>query len=260
VVLVRSSFAPEITFESESGNLACWLKGGGVICRATTHSWTSRAADPQTECPPAKRTSGIQLTKDVLRERSDCYDQAENADTVLGYGHGLELDGVRCVAEQRGITCIRTADGVGFTISREDLSHTPSNTPLLHSRATEIDQGSMTMYPAGFRVAFVVEELANCSLDANLATCIVNSRADAPSDPTCAGDQSLTAEVAGEQRGRLVYECRTDTNGGEDRLHAGGSIQVGDLRCSATGTALRCAHFDGRKHGFEVDSSSFRGF
>lgn len=261
VVLLRSRFAPTVTFQSASGNLACWF-AGDVICRAKAHAWTSQAADPQTECPPAKRVSGIQLTKDVLAERSDCYDQAENPDTVLAYGHGLELDGVRCVSEQRGITCVRTADGVGFSISRATLSHRPWDSPLLHVPAATLDHAGTTVLPSGFHVAFWAgDHLADCLLDADTATCLVNSSATAaPGDPTCEFDQALTAEVRGTRRGRLVYDCRSDANGGQDQLRAGESIQVGDLRCSAGATRVRCAHLDGAKHGFEVDSTTFRGF
>jgi len=259
-VLVSSRFAPEITFQSPSGNLACWFTGG-VICRARAHTWTSHASDPQTECPPAKRTSGVQLTEHALNERSDCYDQAENPGAVLAFGHGLELGGVRCVSEERGITCLRKADGIGFSISREELSLTPWDGPLLHVAAASLDHGSGTVLPAGFHVAFHVGDyFADCLLTADLATCMVQSTAAGEPAPTCEGDQALTAEVTGDTRGKLVHECRSDANGGEALLKAGESVQVGDLRCAANAANLRCAHLGGARHGFEVDESSFRGF
>lgn len=266
VVRVSDRFAASVTFQSPSGNLACWFTGG-VICRAKSHTWTSRDPQPQT-CPAAKRTSGIQLSSEELDdrsyeliERSDCYDQAENPSVVLAYGHGLELDGVRCVSEQRGITCQRTADGVGFSISREELSHTPWDSPLLHMKATTLDRGSTTVFPAGFQLSFAVEELADCLLDAKRASCLVNSSATGPTkDPTCQGDQALTARVNGKERGRLVYDCRTDMNGGQVLLRSGQVVQVGDLRCSVNATRLRCAHLGDGKHGFDVDASSFRGY
>ena len=203
----------------------------------------------------------MQLGGDELTERSDCYDQAENPSMVLGYGHGLELDGVRCVSEQRGITCQRTEDGVGFSISRETLSHTPWDSPMLHVRAVTLDRGSATVFPAGFQLSFTVEELADCLLDAERATCLVHSSAKGPpQDPTCDGDQALTAQVYGHDHGRLLFDCRTDANGGAVRVRQGEAVQVGDLRCSVQGTRLRCAHSGGDKHGFDVDAASFRGY
>jgi hypothetical protein len=262
VIRVRDRFAASVTFESASGNLACWFSGG-VICRAKSHTWTSHAPQPQTECPPARRTSGIQLGSGELTERSDCYDQAEHPSVVLANGHGLELDGVRCVSERRGITCQRTADGVGFSISREKLSHTPWDSPLLRVKAVSLDVGSTTVFPAGFGLSFLVGNLADCLLEADRATCLVNGRAGSslpPKDPTCEFDQALTALVRGNDRGRLVYDCRSDANGGQDRVRPGEAVQVGDLRCSVNGSKLRCAHLGGAKHGFDVDASSFRGY
>jgi hypothetical protein len=261
MALLQARFDPEVRFESPSGNLACWFTGD-VICRAKTHAWTSRAPEPQTECPPARRTSGIQLTKRGLEEHSDCYDQAEGPGAVLAYGHGLELAGVRCVSEERGITCRRAADGVGFSISQATLSHTPWDSPLLRTKAAPLGSGGTTVFPAGFHIAFVSEgSAANCYLSARLATCLVDSKATArPLDPDCQFDQSLTAEVEGTSRGRLVYHCRSDANGGQERLRVGESVQVGDLRCTAGPSRLRCAHLGGAKNGFEVDASSFRGF
>ncbi|HVE73484.1 MAG TPA: hypothetical protein VNA30_00105 [Mycobacteriales bacterium] len=261
VIAVPSRFGAEVRFQSASGNLACWLYDGGVICRATAHTWTSRATEPQTECPPAKRTSGIQLSRSGLTERSDCYDVVPEPGTVLAYGHGLELGGMRCISEERGITCRRAADGVGFSISREELSHTPWQSPLLRAPANTLDQGRTTVFPAGFNIAFLVEGLANCEMAGDRASCLVSSSASAPpGDPDCEFDQSLTAEVKGTQRGQLLYHCRSDANGGQERVAAGRGVQVGDLRCSALAKRLRCAHLGGAKHGFEVDSSSFRGF
>jgi hypothetical protein len=260
VVRVSDRFGASVSFQSPSGNLACWFTGG-VICRATSHTWTSRAPEPQTECPPAKRTSGIQLGASTMQERSDCYDQAENPSVVLAYGHGLELDGVRCVSEPRGITCQRTADGVGFSISREQLSHTPWDSPLLRVKATTLDRGSTTVFPAGFGLSFRVEELADCRLSATRASCLVNSSATGTTnDLPCEGDQALTARVYGKERGRLVYDCRTDANGGEILVRSGEAVQVGDLRCSVNAAQLRCMHLGGGKHGFDVDASSFRGY
>jgi hypothetical protein len=198
-----------------------------------------------------------------LTERSDCYDQAEHPSVVLAYGHGLELDGVRCVSERRGITCQRTTDGVGFSISREKLSHTPWDSPLLRVKAVSLDVGSTTVFPAGFGLSFLVGDLADCLLEADRATCLVNGRAGSslpPKDPTCEFDQALTALVRGNDRGRLVYDCRSDANGGQDRVRPGEAVQVGDLRCSVNGSKLRCAHLGGAKHGFDVDASSFRGY
>ena len=260
VVRVSDRFAASVTFQSASGNLACWFTGG-VICRAKSHTWTSHAPQPQTECPPARRTSGIQLGRVELTERSDCYDQAENPSVVLAYGHGLEVDGVRCVSEQRGITCQRTADGVGFSISRAELSHTPWDSPLLRVRAVTLDRDHTTVFPAGFQLSFRVADLADCQLDADRATCLVNSRASGPpQDPTCDGDQALTALVDRNDRGRLIYDCRTDANGGQDRVRPGEAVQVGDLRCSVNAARLRCAHLGGTKHGFDIDASAFRGY
>lgn len=105
----------------------------------------------------------------------------------------------------------------------------------------------------------VGDYFANCFMAADLATCVVNSTVSAPADPTC-GDQPLTAEVTGDNRGRLIHECRSDANGGQDLLNAGESVQVGDLRCAAGEANLHCAHVSGSRHGFEVNSSSFRGF
>ena len=261
VVLIPSRFAPQVTFQSSSGNLACWFTGG-VICRAKAHSWTSHATAPQTECPPARRTSGIQLTKSTLSERSDCYDQAEHPGAVLAYGHGLELDGVRCVSEQRGVTCVRTDDGAGFSISSHVLSHVPWDGPLLHTPAVALGHGSRTVLPTGFHVAFLAgEHLADCLLDAAAVSCLVNSTAKAPPRKAgCQGDQALTARLSGTDRGRIFYDCRTDANGGEDRLARGESLQVGELLCTAGATTLACTHLGGNKHGFVISSSTFQGF
>lgn len=260
VVLVPSEFSAQATFRSATGNLACRLSGG-VICRATEHTWSSRAEDPQEECPPDLRTSGVQLTDTDLQERSDCYDPVEEPSAVLAYGHGLELDGIRCISEARGITCVRTADQVGFSISRSTLSRVPWDSPLLRAPAATLASGSTAVFPPGVRVAFGVDRLADCLLDAGVATCLVSSAASPPPrDTDCELGQALTAEVAGTGRGLLLYDCRSDANGAQDILRAGESVQVGDLRCTAGAERLRCAHEGGRRHGFEIDSSSFRGF
>jgi hypothetical protein len=117
------------------------------------------------------------------------------------------------------------------------------------------------VFPAGFALSFAVRELADCLLDADRASCLVNSHASPPpQDPTCDLDQALTARVTAHDRGRLVYDCRSDANGGEDSLRSGEAVQVGDLRCSLRAARLRCAHLGGSKHGFDVDASSFRGY
>ena len=261
VIRVSDRFTASATFQSASGNLACRFTGG-VICRAKSHTWNSPAPQPQPGCPPPRRTSGIQLGRGGLTERSDCYDQAEHPSLVLAYGHGLEPDGVRCISEQRGITCQRTADGVGFSISREKLNHTPWDSPLLRVQAASLDVDSTTVFPAGFGLSFLVGDLADCRLESDLATCLVNSRVSSspPQNPTCDGDQALTATVYRKGRGQLGYDCRSDANGGQGRVRPGEAVQVGDLRCSVNGSRLRCAHLDGGGHGFDVDASSFRGY
>lgn len=232
-----------------------------MICRARVHTWTTHAPQPQTECPAAKRTSGIQLTNKAVEERSDCYDPAQNADTVLAYGHGFEIDGIRCISEQRGITCVRLADHIGFSISTNQLSHQPWDSPLLQQRPGTLGSSGTTRFPSGFHVSFVAADIADCLLAAPVASCLVRSDATAPpGDPACDLDQALTARVLSAARGELVRECRSDANGGQTRLRSGEAVQVGDLRCTASPTALRCAHLDGNKHGFVVDQKSFRGF
>jgi hypothetical protein len=197
-----------------------------------------------------------------LEERSDCYDQVEDADTVLTYGHGLELDGVRCISEDRGITCRRSADGTGFSISRIALSHRPWDSPLLHGPPEHLGGGRETVLPKGAHVSFLVGDyFADCLLDADSASCLVNSDATAPpGEPDCELDQALTARVAGSAKGQLVHDCRSDANGAQDRLADGAAVQVGDLRCRHSAGRLRCAHLRGGRHGFEVDRSSFTGF
>lgn len=259
VVLVGARFGPQATFRSPTGNLACRLSGG-VICRAAEHTWTSQAAESQTDCAPAERTSGVQILEDAVRERSDCYDQVEDPGAVLEYGHGLELDGVRCVSEQRGMTCVRFADGIGFSISRDDLSLTPRDSPLLRAPAGTLGGANTTAFPPGVQIAFLVGDLANCVLSADLASCTVDTDAAAPPDEPCDLDQAPTTVLKGNDQGRLVRECRGDANPGQEQLRTGESAQVGDLRCTAGTTQLRCAHLGGSQHGFEVDPSSFRGF
>ncbi len=262
VIRVSPKFQPMISFRSPSGNVGCFFTAG-VICTARVHSWTSHAPEPQTECPPAKRTSGIQLG-DRLEERSDCYDAVEEADTavvVLPYGHGLELQGFRCISEQRGITCVRVADGVGFSISRDVLRHDPWDSPLLHVTAGTLDRSRTTVFPAGFQLTFRGGDFGDCILQARLASCLVNTDAPSPpEDPSCELDDSLTASVSGDRRGELVRECRGDANGGMDLVGPGRSLQVGDLQCDVTTTRLRCAHLGGSRHGFEVNAKTFRGF
>lgn len=260
VVLVGARFGPQATFRSPSGNLACSLSQG-VICRATEHNWTSQAPEAQTECAPAERTSGVQIFEDAVRERSDCYDQVEDPDAVLAYGHGLELDGVRCVSEQRGMTCVRFADGIGFSISRDELSHTAWDSPLLRTPAGTLGSADTTVFPPGVQVAFLAgDRLSNCVLDADDVSCTVDTDAAALPDEPCELDQTLAAVLYGSERGRLVRECRGDANPGQEQLRTDESVQVGDLRCTAGTTQLRCAHLGGSQHGFEVDPSSFRGF
>ena len=263
VIALGKRFAPQVSFASPSHNLACDLVAEGyVICRALKHTWTSHASDQGNDCGELKRLAGVQLDNQGVQERVDCYEPSDQPSTVLEYGHGLELGGIRCASEARGISCLRVGAHVGFSISSSSLQLKPWDDALMTAPARRLGNDSAAVYPAGVHVNFVVGDYqGDCLLSDRLATCLVNTGGPRPSPAsTCEFDQALTAELSGDRPGRLFYDCRSDANGGQDRLRPGASIQVGDLRCTASKQGFRCAHLGGRRHGFVVTASGFRGY
>lgn len=259
VTLVDSAFVDRGSFRTPSGNILCALEERFAGCSVVVHDWS---APPDEEgCTADDEAGTVRLNGSKVSVATDCYTLAEKDAAVLNYGSGVELDGVRCVSEESGVTCLDTTTRKGFTVSRRALRTTPVESALTRGPATAGD-GTV---PAGFEAAFVTPTRnLNCYFAAALVSCLVGEHdwETEPYDPKAEGgpcdfDESPTVELRAGERGRAITDCRSDANPGQRPLPYGASLQVGAIRCTSARTGLTCTSGE---HGFEVSRATFRGY
>lgn len=119
-------------FDSPSLNLQCGIldfgaSGGYWGCQATQHTWTFASASPGDPCYHSEISCGhgieaalggpvgVMIAGDIQFPGGDPSDYPTK---VLPYGKSVSYDGVTCASESDGVTCIATASGHGFFISK----------------------------------------------------------------------------------------------------------------------------------------------
>ncbi len=119
-------------FDSPSLNLHCGIfdfgaSGGYWGCQAEQHTWTFASAAPGDPCynsevncgqgieAPLGGPVGVLIAGDLHYPGSDPSDYPTK---VLPYGKSVTFEGITCASESEGVTCIETASGHGFFISK----------------------------------------------------------------------------------------------------------------------------------------------
>jgi hypothetical protein len=126
-----SAAATQLHFKSPSGNINCYLfasQGGVADCNVHTSSWSGAPGKPAS-CTLDWAQDEVQLVRSHVTVgscRGDvgplCYAGGDRC-SVLAYGHGVTVGGIRCSSSASGMTCRRTSGSrPGFRIAREGVT------------------------------------------------------------------------------------------------------------------------------------------
>jgi hypothetical protein len=121
-------------FNTPSGNLHCGIlrfgpgsDGGYWGCEADQHTWTFASANPGDPCYNSEVSCGHGIRAEIggpveVLKAGDIQfpgiDPTDYPTKVLAYGKSVSYEGITCAAESDGVTCIDTASGHGFFISK----------------------------------------------------------------------------------------------------------------------------------------------